>query len=82
MGSTAKDRDRTAKDEQLDAVRVDPLQGALTTDQGVVVDDTDNSLTAGERGPSLLQDFHLREKITRFDHERIPERVVHARGSG
>ncbi|HEY1175729.1 MAG TPA: catalase, partial [Phytomonospora sp.] len=82
MGSTAKDRDRTAKDEQLDAARVDPLQGALTTDQGVVVDDTDNSLTAGERGPSLLQDFHLREKITRFDHERIPERVVHARGSG
>ncbi|GIG68767.1 catalase [Phytomonospora endophytica] len=82
MGSAAQDRDRTAKDRQLDEVRVDPLQGALTTDQGVPVDDTDNSLTAGERGPSLLQDFHLREKITRFDHERIPERVVHARGSG
>ena len=52
-----------------------------TTDQGVRVDDTDNTLTAGDRGPSLLEDFHFREKMTRFDHERIPERVVHARGS-
>ena len=46
------------------------------------VDHTDDSLKAGARGPTLLEDFHLREKITRFDHERIPERVVHARGSG
>ena len=44
--------------------------------------DTDNSLKAGGRGPSLLEDHHLREKITHFDHERIPERVVHARGAG
>lgn len=44
--------------------------------------DTDHSLKAGERGPTLLQDHHLREKITHFDHERIPERVVHARGAG
>jgi catalase len=55
---------------------------ALTTNTGTRVDDTDNSLTAGERGPTLLEDFHLREKITHFDHERIPERVVHARGAG
>jgi catalase len=53
----------------------------LTTDQGVRVNDNQNSLKAGDRGPSLLEDFILREKITHFDHERIPERVVHARGS-
>ena len=53
----------------------------MTTNQGVLVNDDQNSLKAGERGPSLLEDFHLREKITHFDHERIPERVVHARGS-
>ena len=54
----------------------------LTTDQGVRVNDDQNTLRAGERGPSLLEDFHFREKMTHFDHERIPERVVHARGSG
>ena len=54
----------------------------LTTAQGVRLPGTDHSLKAGARGPSLLEDFHLREKITHFDHERIPERVVHARGSG
>ena len=48
----------------------------LTTAGGVPVDDTDNSLRVGERGPTLLDDFHLREKIMHFDHERIPERVV------
>ena len=57
-------------------------EGALTTDQGIPVADTDNSLRAGPAGPSLLEDFHLREKLMRFDHERIPERVVHARGAG
>lgn len=60
----------------------DPTDGPLTTDQGVEVDHTDDSLTAGDRGPTLLEDFHFREKLTHFDHERIPERVVHARGSG
>lgn len=55
---------------------------ALTTAQGVRLRDTDHSLKAGSRGPTLLQDHHLREKITHFDHERIPERVVHARGAG
>jgi catalase len=54
----------------------------LTTAQGTRLADTDHSLKAGVRGPVLLQDHHLREKITHFDHERIPERVVHARGSG
>jgi catalase len=53
----------------------------LTTAQGLRMPDTDHSLKAGERGPTLLEDFHLREKITHFDHERIPERVVHARGA-
>jgi catalase len=56
--------------------------GFLTTSQGARLRDTDHSLKAGERGPTLLQDHHLREKITHFDHERIPERVVHARGAG
>jgi hypothetical protein len=55
---------------------------SLTTNQGVVVADNQNTLKSGERGPSLLEDFHFREKITHFDHERIPERIVHARGSG
>src|SRR5690242_11092214 len=54
----------------------------LTTAQGVRIRDTDHSLKAGPRGPVLLQDSHLREKVRHFDHERIPERVVHARGSG
>ena len=53
----------------------------LTTNQGIRVSDNQNSLTAGARGPTLLEDFILREKITHFDHERIPERIVHARGS-
>jgi catalase len=53
----------------------------LTTAQGARLYDTDHSLKAGSRGPTLLQDHHLREKITHFDHERIPERVVHARGA-
>jgi catalase len=55
--------------------------GYLTTAQGLRLPDTDHSLKAGARGPTLLEDFHLREKITHFDHERIPERVVHARGA-
>ena len=54
----------------------------LTTQQGIVVSDDQNTLRAGERGPGLLEDFHFREKIFHFDHERIPERVVHARGYG
>ena len=54
----------------------------MTTDQGVRINNDNDTLKAGERGPSLLEDFIMREKITHFDHERIPERIVHARGSG
>ena len=67
--------------ESLDRVRVDSSDQVLTTNQGVAVGDNQNSLKVGYRGPALLEDFILREKITHFDHERIPERVVHARGS-
>ena len=55
---------------------------ALTTNQGLVINDNQNSLKAHPRGPTLLEDFILREKITHFDHERIPERIFHARGTG
>jgi catalase len=65
----------------LDRVRVDSTKRALTTNQGVRIGDNQSSLKAGLRGPTLLEDFILREKITHFDHERIPERIVHARGS-
>jgi catalase len=57
-------------------------QDPITTNQGLIISDNQNSLRAGERGPTLLEDFILREKITHFDHERIPERIVHARGAG
>jgi catalase len=65
----------------LDRVRVDPSDRHLTTNQGVPVADNQHSLKIGLRGPTAMEDFILREKITHFDHERIPERVVHARGS-
>ena len=65
----------------MDRVRVDAGGQVLTTNQGVPISDNQHSLKAGLRGPTLLEDFVLREKITHFDHERIPERVVHARGS-
>ena len=70
-----------AKTRQLEAF-TQGTENLLTTNQGVVIADNHNSLKAGVRGPSLLEDFILREKITHFDHERIPERVVHARGAG
>jgi len=71
-----------AKQKDLLPNRSDGTNKPLTTNQGIKVNDDNNSLKAGERGPSLLEDFILREKITHFDHERIPERIVHARGSG
>ena len=55
---------------------------AMTTNSGMKVSEDENSLTVGDRGPTLLEDFHFREKMMHFDHERIPERVVHARGFG
>jgi catalase len=75
---------RTATGADTDAAPTDRAQQEawLTTSQGARVRDTDHALKAGERGPTLLQDHHLREKVTHFDHERIPERVVHARGAG
>ncbi|MEZ0074644.1 catalase [Planotetraspora sp. GP83] len=72
----------TDKYRQLDPQRLDPADAPYATDQGIRIGETDNSLRAGERGPTLMEDFHFREKLTHFDHERIPERVVHARGSG
>ena len=63
-------------------VRADSSGQHLTTNQGVAVADNQNSLKMGVRGPVLLEDFILREKMTHFDHERIPERIIHARGSG
>ncbi|MFC6101155.1 catalase [Olivibacter domesticus] len=69
------------KIENLEPDKEDSTGAFMTTDQGVKINDDQNSLRAGDRGATLLEDFILREKITHFDHERIPERVVHARGS-
>ncbi|KMK77531.1 catalase [Alkalihalobacillus pseudalcaliphilus] len=71
---------KNSKDEQLDKYRVDDSQHLMTTNQGLKVSEDEFSLKAGERGPTLMEDFHFREKMTHFDHERIPERIVHARG--
>jgi catalase len=70
-----------SKDEALAKERSNPTGQRMTSDQGIPIEETDNSLRVGARGPTLLEDFHFREKLMRFDHERIPERVVHARGS-
>lgn len=72
----------TSKKEDLLPDTTDGTGKLLTTNQGLKINDDQNSLKAGERGATLLEDFILREKITHFDHERIPERIVHARGSG
>jgi catalase len=76
-GKTKSNNDKV---NDLAAFREDSAKEYLTTNQGLRINDDQNSLKAGERGPSLLEDFLLREKITHFDHERIPERIVHARG--
>ncbi len=82
-GTDTLDRGNTnVKLENLEAFRDDATQQALRTNQGVKIADNQNTLKAGARGPSLLEDFIMREKITHFDHERIPERIVHARGTG
>ena len=72
--------DTNSKDQQLEQFRVNNDGKKLTTNQGLKVSNDEESLKAGVRGPTLMEDFHFREKITHFDHERIPERVVHARG--
>jgi len=82
-GTDTKDRANTnAKLDSLEKFRSDATGQALRTNQGVKVADNQNTLKVGARGPSLLEDFIMREKITHFDHERIPERIVHARGTG
>jgi catalase len=68
--------------QELEVNREDGTDQFLTTNQGVRINDNQNSLKAGERGATLLEDFIFREKMTHFDHERIPERIVHARGTG
>ncbi|TFE00046.1 catalase [Jeotgalibacillus sp. R-1-5s-1] len=70
------------KHEQLDTFRTDDSGKKMTTNQGLKVSEDEFSLKAGVRGPTLLEDFQFREKMTHFDHERIPERIVHARGYG
>jgi len=73
---------KDTKQEQLNLFRMNHDMESLSTNQGLRINDTDDSLKAGSRGPTLMEDFHFREKLTHFDHERIPERVVHARGFG
>ena len=81
VGEGAPALGENAANASLDRARSDDSGCVLTTNQGVPVGDNQNSLKAGLRGHTLMEDFILREKITHFDHERIPERVVHARGS-
>jgi catalase len=78
----ARSKHQDAKAVDLSHDAEDASGQFLTTNQGLRVNDDQNALKAGDRGPSLLEDFIFREKITHFDHERIPERIVHARGSG
>ncbi|WNW12664.1 catalase HPII [Pseudomonas sp. DTU_2021_1001937_2_SI_NGA_ILE_001] len=81
-GTDTLDRGNSnAKLDALETFRSDATGQALRTNQGVKIADNQNSLKVGSRGPSLLEDFIMREKITHFDHERIPERIVHARGT-
>jgi catalase len=79
--STLSESNASSKTVALDRARSDASGQQITTNQGVAIGDNQNALKAGLRGPTLLEDFILREKITHFDHERIPERIVHARGS-
>ena len=78
---TQRSQKPAASPSQHVAANAAPAGPVMTTNQGVSVGDNQHSLKAGLRGPTLLEDFILREKITHFDHERIPERIVHARGS-
>lgn len=80
--SMKKDKSSNIKVDQLQDHTTDNSGEKLTTNQGLKINNNQDSLKAGERGPTLLEDFIFREKITHFDHERIPERIVHARGSG
>jgi catalase len=81
VGSGVPPQGTNPGNDSLDSARVDSSGQTLTTNMGIPIADNQNSLKAGLRGPTLMEDFVLREKITHFDHERIPERIVHARGS-
>jgi catalase len=83
--STSRSNGQEIKNQKIESLSSNtesPDAKLMNTDQGVLINDDQNSLKAGERGGTLMEDFILREKITHFDHERIPERVVHARGAG
>jgi catalase len=80
-GSVKSPQNANAKLDALEPQRKSGKDQPLTTNQGLKIADDQNSLRGAKRGPTLLEDFILREKITHFDHERIPERIVHARGS-
>ncbi|MET3119552.1 catalase [Undibacterium sp. GrIS 1.8] len=90
--NTARPKILTKKNQEMPATSIgnggelhqipEKIQSLLTTNQGLIIADNQNSLKASVKGPILLEDFILREKITHFDHERIPERIVHARGTG
>ncbi|MDP9955221.1 catalase [Epilithonimonas hungarica] len=82
MKNSKNEKSTNSKVDQLRDHTTDNTGEMLTTNQGLKINNNQDSLKSGERGPSLLEDFILREKITHFDHERIPERIVHARGSG
>ena len=79
---SSRTRSASAKQKNLEQNTTDDVGTQLTTNHGLPINDDQNTLKVGDRGPSLLEDFIFREKITHFDHERIPERIVHARGSG
>ncbi|MFR2287238.1 MAG: catalase, partial [Akkermansia sp.] len=81
-GSMKMPENTSEKIKDLDTMRDNGMGKPLTTNLGVKIADDQNTLKAGSRGPSLLEDFHFLEKMAHFDQERIPERVVHARGSG
>ncbi|WP_297405432.1 catalase HPII [uncultured Akkermansia sp.] len=81
-GSMKMPDNATEKIRALDAMRSNGMGQDLTSNLGIKISDDQNTLKAGSRGPSLLEDFHFLEKMAHFDQERIPERVVHARGSG
>ncbi|PVD52397.1 catalase HPII [Terrimonas sp.] len=82
MAKSTSTPGKKSKSADLLKFTTDATNATITTDQGLKINDDHNSLKAGERGGTLLEDMILREKITHFDHERIPERIVHARGSG
>lgn len=82
MKNSKTNQNKDQKTIDLSKNTEDSSNQLITTNQGLGVNDDNNSLKSGERGATLLEDFILREKITHFDHERIPERIVHARGAG